>query len=105
MDAYVRSNTETLNKPTVVTRNSERRGKTEYCRAEDRKLEVGVAEKMSCGAFAPEGAYDGPLPVPGLSHVHVNDVKAYVPGAGGYLYCQKHQDSDPQRSIYACEPW
>ena len=58
-------------------------------------LPVGVVDELSCGGGSGVGINEP-------RYAHHNNVKS-VKGRG--IYCQRHVDSDAERSVWACEPW
>ena len=63
------------------------------CNPTGRPLNAGVTQTLACYR-------------PGKSSAQVNWVAASSPAAGApALRCERHEDSDASRSIWACDPW
>lgn len=74
-------------------------GHSDFCTHDARPLRNGETQQLVCGRYSGYRGGDQPLP----PHTAANAVRVWA--GGTYLRCERHQDSDHDRSVWACERW
>ena len=92
IDMYIRSEHDDLGRVTVHVDFRSGLGNSSFCL--HNAMPGGVSQRMACGGNAS-----------GNNPGHADAERVSAGSAFGLLQCQKHRDSDPERSIWACEPW